>query len=143
MTGHLRWGGKSAHVLNRMCKFHVEERLVEECSTRKDFLQDFALNLLPGFFLFHPDFPCVFASVSSLRFFLFSFVSRPSKAAGNPVMNHASILGLTRMATSFFCIFLFCEVGMYLAGEQKSCQGPGKYRKKFLDFFGAPLFVSP
>jgi hypothetical protein len=58
-------------------------------------------------------------------------------------MNHASILGLTRMATSFFCIFLFCEVGMYLAGEQKSCQGPGKYRKKFLDFFGAPLFVSP
>jgi hypothetical protein len=78
-----------------------------------------------------------------LRFFLFSFVSRPSKAAGNPVMNHASILGLTREATSFFCIFLFCDVGMTLAGEQKPCQAPGKYRKKPLDFFGAPLFVSP
>ena len=34
-------------------------------------------------------------------------------------------------------------LGTKVAGEQKSCQGPGKYRKKLLDFFGAPAFVSP
>jgi len=45
--------------------------------------------------------------------------------------------------TSFMPIAWRIALGTKVAGEQKSCQVPGKYRKKPLDFFGAPAFVSP